>query len=132
MSSALDLLKSANQPLKPYRGFAHLPHGNHEIIRFRLVKNKMYNDSPGKGFNLKRVLLVELKDEVIFLPEYYAVPFNDDDRKIEELNNDGVKKYLYFGGSNGNRYVLTFIRMYIIIFRLNFLLNVLHFIGAIS
>lgn len=60
----------------------------------------MYNESnEGHAKNkLKRVLLVELRDEVLFLPEYFAIPFNDDDAKIDELNNDGIKKYLYFGG----------------------------------
>lgn len=49
---------------------------------------------------LKRILLVELKDEVLFLPQYFAEKFDDDDSKVDVLNNDGIKKFMYFGGKN--------------------------------
>lgn len=99
MSSAFSLLSGFNSS-KPYSGFKNLAIGYYEIESFRFVKNKMYNENNEEHVakKLKRVLLVELKEEVLFLPEYFAVPFNDDDSKIDELNNDGVKKYLYFGG----------------------------------
>lgn len=110
MSSAFKLLADTKyvesetpfEEGKPYKGFGTLPHGNHEVISFRFVRNKYYDpkkENPG----LKRSLLVELSDQVLFLPEYFAQKFNDDDKQIEELNNDGVKKYLYFGGSRPNR-----------------------------
>lgn len=95
MSSAFDLLTAFNN-IKPYNGFKNLDPGYYEIERFRLVKNKMFKDD--KKCRLKRVLMVELKEEVLFLPEYFAVPFNDDDAKVDELNKDGIKKYLYFNG----------------------------------
>lgn len=96
MSSALKLLQSKVYGAKPYKGFSLVPHGNHEIFNFKLVKNKMYKE--GVKSSLKRVILIELKDEVLFLPEYFAIPFNDDDAKVDELNTDGVKRYLFFGG----------------------------------
>lgn len=105
-SSALSLLTSVGGPPKAYNGFSKLQHGYHKIECFRLVKNK-YNenneDEPSrKRKKLERVLLIELKDEVLFLPEYFAAVFNNDEAKVEELNNDGIVKYLYFGGKRHN------------------------------
>lgn len=97
MSSAFNLISSIGGASKPYHGFSKLDLGYYEIERFRFVKNKLYNPNV-ENPRLKRVLLVELKEEVLFLPEYFATNFNDDDAKVEELNSDGVKKYLYFGG----------------------------------
>lgn len=105
MSSAFDLLKSIGDG-KPYNGFAKLKIGNYEILNFRLVNNKMYKEKKeGEEKNniLKRILMVELKDQVLFLPQYFARQFNDDDEKIDELNNDGIKKFLFFGGARPNR-----------------------------
>lgn len=101
--SALNLIQSANLEAKPYKGFKELPHGHHEIVRFRLVKNKMLEEFGEKAAKLPRVLLVELSDQVLFLPEHFAIPFHNDDAKVEELNNDGVTKYLFFGGVIGKR-----------------------------
>lgn len=84
MSSALNLLRSFGTDSKPYIGFTRLPHGYHEIERFRLV--------------LEEVLLVELKDQVLFLPSYFAVSFQGNHERVEELNSDGIKKFLFFGG----------------------------------
>lgn len=55
--------------------------------------------------SLARILLVELKDQVLFLPEYFAYNFQggDADDKILAMNNDGVTKYLYFGGEGPNK-----------------------------
>lgn len=103
MSSAMDLLTSVSDyDSKPYLGFSQLAHGNHEIVCFRFVKNNFYKTVPGKP-GLKRTLLVELKDQVLFLPEYFAVKFDDDDDKVEALNSDGIKKFLYFGGNRPNK-----------------------------
>lgn len=46
---------------------------------------------------------MELADQVLFLPEYFARKFEDDDDKIAELNSNGIKKYMYFGGKRQNR-----------------------------
>lgn len=104
MSSAFDLLKSFGDS-KPYNGFTKLKIGNYEILNFRLVNNKMYKEKKeGEENNfLKRILMVELKDQVLFLPQYFARQFDDDDKKVAELNNDGVKKFLFFGGARPNR-----------------------------
>lgn len=104
MSSALNLLTSYGGPSKPYIGFSKLQHGYFEIERFRFVKNKMYNENNEDHVQkkLKRILLVELSDQVLFLPEYFAAGLNDDDAKIDELNNDGITKYLYFGGKRAH------------------------------
>lgn len=104
----MDLLTSASRPKpknteyeegKPYYGFSKLSKGHHEVYKFRLVKNKMYKANAEKPM-LKRILLVELKDEVLFLPQYFAEKFDDDDSKVDVLNNDGIKKFMYFGGKN--------------------------------
>lgn len=83
---------------KPYKGFKNLAVGNYEIKRFRLVKNKFLKeeDSP------KRVLLVELEDQILYLPAYFAVNFEDDDRKVDAVNKDGVRRFLCFKGANAN------------------------------
>lgn len=98
--SAFDLLNTTWEEPKPYFGFTKLAHGNYEIVKFRLVKNKLYKPDNGK---LPRILLVELEDQILFLPEYFARRFKDDDSKVDELNNDGVKKFLHFGGSRPNK-----------------------------
>lgn len=99
--SALSILKSRGfKDSKPYRGFASLAIGNYPITKFRWVKNKNYNEK--REGSLKRVLLVELEDQVLFLPEYFARGFDDDDKKVKELNTDGVKKFLHFGGKRSN------------------------------
>lgn len=85
------------KPNKPYHGFAKLSVGFHQIERFRIVKNKFFK----KGDDSNKSILVELKDEVLFLPQYFWQKLNDED--ICELNssiniNDNV--YLYFGGKD--------------------------------
>lgn len=100
----MDLLLSAkpkSEERKPYYGFKQLREGHYEVVKFRLVKNKMYKANAEKPM-LKRILLVELKDQVLFLPQYFAEKFNDDDSKVDELNNDGVKKFMYFGGMSAS------------------------------
>lgn len=74
---------------KPYNGFSVLSKGYHEIIFFRLVKNK-YGDEGGK------TILVELKNEVLFLPQYFTSLLNEED--IDNLNKCNETMYLYFGG----------------------------------
>lgn len=81
---------------KPYRGFESLPIGNHEVISFKLIRNRYYN--PEILNSMRRVLLAELHDQVLFLPAYMAFNFNDDDNLVNALNNDGIKRYLCFEG----------------------------------
>lgn len=94
MTSAFDQLKSFGDG-KPYHGFAKLEHGNHEILNFRWVKNKLYRED---GDLPKRSLLVELEDQVLFLPAYISAKIGYSDEKVDEINIDPRKKYLYFGG----------------------------------
>lgn len=100
----MDLLKKATNfkqaAKKPYIGFSKLPFGNHEVFNFRFVKNKLYNVNAKKP-GLERVILAELEDQVLFLPEYFARVFENDDAKLAELNK-GAKKYMYFGGKRSN------------------------------
>lgn len=98
MCSALAKLEKAGSgggPSKPYYGFGKLSIGYYEIESFRLVRNKFKND----GLRGKTIL-VELKNQVIFLPEYFMEEFSEDD--VLELNRDGQKKFLYFGGRREN------------------------------
>lgn len=103
--SALDLLRNASKATKPYLGFSKLPHGYHEIVQFRLTANKMYN--PKEKKSQKRVLLIELKDQVLFLPEYFVASLGEDpkkhDEKVDELNADSTKKFLFFDGARANK-----------------------------
>lgn len=100
MSSALKKLTSIGQYDKPYFGFSTLPHGYHEILNFRFMNNKNYkpDENDEKKKSAKRILVVELKDQILFLPEYFALKLNDNDAELDEMNNDGEKKFLYFGG----------------------------------
>lgn len=91
--SALNLLLSTNS--KPYKGFSKLEKGNYEIVKFRFVKNKMFkvdSEKPQSPYTL----LVELADQVLFLPDYISKQF--DEKTIDELNTCGAKVFLCFGG----------------------------------
>lgn len=94
--SAFDLLVGTTEG-KPYFGFTKLIPGYYEIVNFRLVKNKMYKADSEKPM-LKRTLLIELIDQVLFMPEYITRKFEDDESKVQELNTDGMRKFLHFGG----------------------------------
>lgn len=54
---------------------------------------------PGKK-NAKKSLLVELDDQVLFMPTYISKQFENKEEKIDEIN-DGEIKYMYFGGKSG-------------------------------
>lgn len=92
--SALLKLQQVND-VKPYYGFTKLSIGHHEIVCFRLIKNKF-----AKKDDCKKTILVELNDQIVFLPKYFAEKIKESD--IEELNADGEKKYLFFGGKREN------------------------------
>lgn len=94
MTSAFDQLKSFCDG-KPYKGFSELEHGTYEILNFRWVKNKLYKED---GDLPKRSLLIELEDQVLFLPAYITAKIGYSDEKVDEMNADPRKKYLYFGG----------------------------------
>lgn len=81
---------------KPYNGFKNLEHGTYEVVLFRFVRNKFFN--PDIEGSLRRILVAELSDQILFLPSYMAVNFRDDDALLAGVNNDGVKKFLCFHG----------------------------------
>lgn len=84
-------------PDKPYNGFAKLSKGIHQVMGFRFVKNKFGK----KGDGSNKSILVELEDQVLFLPQYLSKKLNE-----EELNdlNSCIEKhmnfYLFFGGKS--------------------------------
>lgn len=81
-------------PNKPYLGFAKLANGFHKIFSFSLTKNKF-------GKKGEKSILVELDDQVLFLPKHFNSKIDGED--VKELNEDiGKNKniYLYFGGQD--------------------------------
>lgn len=96
--SALSKLQEVTTS-KPYRGYACLAKGYHQICDFRVVKNKFSNedDNEKTSKNKGKSILVELKSEVVFLPQYFTNQFDEDD--INELNSSSAENmFLYFGG----------------------------------
>lgn len=92
--SALKKLEGVG-PNKPYLGFARRAPGYYSIISFRSVKNKFGK----KSDSTSRSVLIELEDQVLFLPQHFSQRIADDD--IRELNTTIEKKdgvYIYFGG----------------------------------
>lgn len=81
---------------KPCNSIKNLVEGSYEIIKFRLVCNNFY--SPDRENSPRRVILVELQNQVTFLPQYMATNFRDDDQLVDELNNDGKKRFLCIDG----------------------------------
>lgn len=102
----MDLLQAAtgeSSGNKPYLGFEKLSHGNHEIVKFRLVRSTFCKLDPENKPIPRKCLLVELEDQVLFLPEYISKEFENREDKVAELNEDGIKKFLFFGGRRPNR-----------------------------
>lgn len=92
--NALKKLETVH-PNKPYHGFTKLKIGSHEVVNFRTIKNKFGKKSDGSN----KSILVELKEEVVFLPQYFWQKLNEED--LKELNESIQAKdciYLYFGG----------------------------------
>lgn len=96
MNAFQKLQQAAEVESKPYLGFAKLEIGHYEIFGFRLVKNKF-----AKKDDCKKSLVVELEDQVVFLPKYFSEKIKETD--IDELNSNGEKKYLFFGGKRENK-----------------------------
>lgn len=95
--NALKKLKEINHD-KPYLGFTKLEIGFHKIIAFRSVKNKFCNKEDGSD---EKSVLVELTDQVIFLPQYVARKISEKD--VLELNECLEMKdeiYLKFNGKH--------------------------------
>lgn len=89
------LKKLENETNKPYRGFTKLKKGFHEILNFRIVKNKNGKKSDGSN----KSILVELDDQVLFLPQYFNQKVNNEDfNDLNESISTNEKIYLFFGG----------------------------------
>lgn len=82
--NALKKLSSVNVE-KPYYGLPKLKCGYHEIYSFR-ESNGRY----GRG------VIAELKNEIIFLPQYMVEKIDAED--IQELNDSNEKLFVFFGG----------------------------------
>lgn len=87
-----------NCATKDYKGFSLLTKGYHEIETFRLVDDKYSKESPDG--EKKKVLLVELKNEVLFLSKHFANNLTESD--ISSINSFTERMYLYFGGRAKN------------------------------
>lgn len=85
---------------KPYHGFKELAHGKHRIVRFKLVKNRFAkNEAEADGTTSSPwSVMVELEDEVLFLPQHLARKFSNNADTVREINECGITFYLYFGG----------------------------------
>lgn len=77
---------------KPYRGFSELCIGFHPIGQFRAVKNKFAKEDEKDS----KSILVELADQVVFLPKHIGERLTESD--LEELNLFKEDVFLYFGG----------------------------------
>lgn len=93
----MDILKKLQnaRPNKPYRGFGKLTIGYHEIKDFRIVKNKFAK----KNDPIAKSVLIELSEEVLFLPQHFSKLLNED--AVQQLNStikNGESVYIYFGG----------------------------------
>lgn len=82
--NVLKKLNSANFD-KPYHGLPKLKRGYHEIYSFR--------ESTGR---YGRGVIAELKDEIIFLPQYMVEKLDEED--IRGLNDSPEKLFLFFNG----------------------------------
>lgn len=94
--NALKKLEEVN-PSKLYNGFAKLTIGFHKIECFRVVKNKFGKKSDGTG----KSIMIELKDQILFLPQYFWQKIDEED--INELNsciNSNKNVYLHFNGKH--------------------------------
>lgn len=98
MSSAFDLLRTTNN-YKPYLGFKNLKIGNHEIISFKLIKNKFYR---GGSDVAKKTLIAELENEIVFLPSYISDRIGYSAERVAEINLEPIKKYLVFNGKHAD------------------------------
>lgn len=101
MSSLKDFFKPEFESSKPYHGFKNLAHGKYKIVRFKLVNNKYPRDDDASGStNPSVAVMVELENEVLFLPQHLARKFNSNPDIVRQINDSGITFYLYFGGKH--------------------------------
>lgn len=91
----MDVLKKIDES-KPYFGFTKLGKGFHQIVIFRTVKNKF-----DKKKEESKSILVELKDQVVFLPQHFRDKISDSDiMKLNSTISEGEDLFLHFDGKN--------------------------------
>lgn len=100
MSNAISKIQMVGTS-KPYHGFSKLSKGYHEITRFRLVKSKYSKNSESDESGSGKSILVELRREILFLPQYFMQNLTESD--IIELNSADEVQYLYFGGERNTK-----------------------------
>lgn len=88
---------------KPYRGFGNLTLGKHEIIKFSLIPNRFAVNVIDNSNVKKTIVKVELEDHVVYLPNYIGERFQEDQKKIDVINNSGINFYLDFHGKKITR-----------------------------
>lgn len=94
----MEVLKKVSEA-KPYNGFKELPEGFHKIVCFRSVPNKYpTKEEDGKK---SETILVELVDEVIFLPRHLCNRISSSDMgALNALIEENEALYLHFGGKH--------------------------------
>lgn len=87
MSDTMDVLKKLNstENEKPYYGLPKLQPGYHEVFSFRESHGQY-----GRG------VIAELKNQIIFLPQYMVEKINQED--IRQLNDAIDRLFIFFGG----------------------------------
>lgn len=100
MSNLKDFFRPEFESSKPYHGFTELARGRHRIVRFKLVRNKFAKDEPEPDGSMSSPIsvMVELEDEVLFLPAHLARKFQNDPNIVRQINESGITFYLYFAG----------------------------------
>lgn len=88
--NVLKKLNSVNDD-KPYHGLPTLKQGYHEVFSFR-ESNGRYG----------RSVIAELKNEIIYLPQYMVEKIDQDD--IRELNDSSEKLFIFFGGRHSTKW----------------------------
>jgi hypothetical protein len=71
------------QNAKAYRGFVNLENGYHQILSFRVVKNKFFKKNEGTA----KSIVVELSNEVLFLPQHFMQKLDEEDIQESESSN---------------------------------------------
>lgn len=100
MSHLKDFFRPEFESSKPYHGFRELARGKHRIVRFKLVRNKFAREeSEASGSAVSPMaIMVELENEVLFLPKHLARKFAGNPDSVREINECGITFYLYFAG----------------------------------
>lgn len=101
MSQLKDFFRPEFESSKPYHGFKELSRGKHRILKFKLVRNKFAKEAASEGeatTSSQWSIMVELEDQVLFLPQHLARKFNNSPDTVRQINESGITFYLYFGG----------------------------------